>query len=140
MSSTSNQISTSISHAGRGLLDRRRFLAQTATGLSGIALAHLLCGEGALGASSDRPSIDPAHPLAARRPPLEAKAKNVLVIFCSGACSQLDTWDYKPELIRRHDQPMPGGAQLVTFQGANGNLVKSPYAFRPRGESGKDDV
>jgi hypothetical protein len=137
MSSTPNQNSTSISHAGRGLLDRRRFLAQTATGLSGIALAHLLCGEGALGASSDRPAIDPAHPLAPRRPPLEAKAKNVLVIFCSGACSHLDTWDYKPELIRRHDQPMPGGAQLVTFQGANGNLVKSPYTFRPRGESGK---
>jgi Protein of unknown function (DUF1501) len=137
MSSTPSQISTSISHAGRGLLDRRRFLAQTATGLAGIALAHLLRGEGAHGASSLRPSIDPAHPLAARRPPLEAKAKNVLVIFCSGACSQLDTWDYKPELIRRHDQPMPGGDKLVTFQGANGNLVKSPYTFRPRGESGK---
>ena len=32
---------------------------------------------------------------------------------------------------------MPGGEKLVTFQGANGNLTKSPYAFRPRGQSGK---
>ena len=32
---------------------------------------------------------------------------------------------------------MPGGENLVTFQGANGNLTKSPYAFKPRGQSGK---
>ena len=135
-----------LSHAGRRLLDRRGFLSQTATGLSGIALAHLLARDGALGATntaasnsngSFRPAIDPAHPFAARRPPLIARAKNVLVIFCSGACSPLDTWDYKPELIHRHDQPMPGGAGLVTFQGENGNLIKSPYTFRPRGQSGK---
>ncbi len=137
------------SYAGRRLLDRRGFLAQTATGLSGIALAHLLARDGALGAASApstaaaeargpfRPAIDAAHPFAARRSPLPARAKNVLVIFCSGACSSIDTFDYKPELIRRHDQPMPGSAGLVTFQGANGNLIKSPYAFRPRGQSGK---
>jgi len=138
VSTPSGQSSTFVSHAGRALLDRRRFLAQTGTGLSAIALAHLLRRDAALGASlSFRPAIDPARPLAPRLPPLDAKAKNVLVLFCSGACSHLDTWDYKPELIRRHDQPMPGGAQLVTFQGENGNLVKSPYAFRPRGLSGK---
>jgi hypothetical protein len=128
------------------LLDRRGFLSQTVSGLSGIALAHLLARDGALGAASTgsfsangpfRPAIDPAHPFAARRPPLTARAKNVLVIFCSGACSSLDTWDYKPELIRRHDQPMPGNAGLVTFQGQNGNLIKSPYKFRPRSQSGK---
>ena len=38
------------------------------------------------------------------------------MIFCSGACSHIDTWDYKPELIRRHGQPMPGGP-AVTFRG-----------------------
>lgn len=61
----------------------------------------------------------------------------MLVIFCSGACSQVDTFDYKPELIARHGQPMPGGDQLVTFQGQQGNLTKSPWEFKPRGESGK---
>ena len=39
------------------------------------------------------------------------------MIFCSGACSHLDTWDYKPELIKRHNTPMPGSDKLVTFQG-----------------------
>jgi hypothetical protein len=146
VSATRRHDSSILSHSGRRLLDRRGFLAQSGNGLSGIALAHLLARDGALGASSAtarsesgpfRPAIDPAHPFASRRAPLPAKAKNVLVIFCSGACSSIDTWDYKPELIRHHDQPMPGSSGLVTFQGENGNLVKSPYAFRPRGQSGK---
>ena len=76
-------------------------------------------------------------PVRAVRSPLPASGRNVLVLFCSGACSQIDTWDYKPELIRRHDQPLPGRMNLVTFQGENSNVIKSPYRFRPRGESGK---
>jgi hypothetical protein len=59
------------------------------------------------------------------------------MIFCSGAISQVDTWDYKPELIKRHGQPMPGGDKLITFQGEQGNLMKSPWEFKPRGQSGK---
>ncbi len=60
----------------------------------------------------------------------------MLHIFCSGACSHLDTFDYKPELIKHHGKPMPG-EKLVTFQGENGNLARSPYAFRQRGKCGK---
>ena len=52
------------------------------------------------------------------------------MIFCSGACSHLDTWDYKPELIKRHDTPLPGSDKLVTFQGKSGNLVRSPWQFK----------
>jgi hypothetical protein len=32
---------------------------------------------------------------------------------------------------------MPGSEKLVTFQGEQGSLVKSPYEFRPRGQCGK---
>ncbi|MEO2019234.1 MAG: DUF1501 domain-containing protein, partial [Fuerstiella sp.] len=64
-------------------------------------------------------------------------AKNVVVIFCSGACSHIDTFDYKPELIQRHGQAMPGADGLLTFQGQQGNLTRSPWAFKPRGECGK---
>jgi hypothetical protein len=60
----------------------------------------------------------------------------VLVIFCAGACSQLETWDYKPELIKQDGKPLPGGPS-VTFQGPAGNLARPQYAFRPRGECGK---
>ena len=117
--------------------NRRQFLADLSTGLSGIALASLLHDDRLLAADPIRPKIDPAQPYAPRRSPFTARAKNVLVIFCSGACSHLDTFDYKPELIKRHDQPMPGGDKIDTFQGAQGNLKKSPWNFKPRGESGK---
>jgi len=122
------------------LRNRRSFLADTSTGLGAIALAHLLAQDKLLGKETKtpiRPAIDPRQPSAPRKPHFAAKAKNVLVIFCSGACSQVDTWDYKPELIKRDGQPMPGSEKLVTFQGEQGSLVKSPYPFRPRGQSGK---
>ncbi len=121
------------------LLNRRGFLSRTATGLSGIALSHLLGQEHALATTARpiRPDINPANPNAARRPHFKPRAKNVLMIFCSGAVSQLDTFDYKPELIRLHGQPMPGGEGIITFQGGQGALNQSPWAFRPRGQTGK---
>jgi hypothetical protein len=134
-------ISSDLSEAGRRLLSRRSFLAHAGTGLGGIALTALLADHGLLkgetAPSPIRPDLSPHHPLAARSPHSAAKATRVLVIFCSGACSHLDTWDYKPELIKRHGQPLPGQEQLITFQGAQGSLTRSPYEFRPRGQSGK---
>jgi hypothetical protein len=59
------------------------------------------------------------------------------MIFCSGALSHVDTWDYKPELIKRHGTAMPGSDKIVTFQGGSGNLTKSYWDFKPRGQSGK---
>ena len=117
-------------------LSRRDFLAHTATGLGGIALAHLLGQDRSL-ADPIRPVIHPANPNAARAPHFLPRAKRVLMIFCSGAVSQVDTFDYKPELIKRHGQPLPGAAGLVTFQGGQGSLNRSPWKFRPRGQSGK---
>jgi hypothetical protein len=129
-----------LCHAGRRMLDRRAFFQFGGTGLSGIALAALLHDE-RLGAAEPpiRPGIDPARPFAPRPPHFAARAKNVVVIFCSGALSHVDSFDYKPELMRLHDTPMPtpGGAKLITFQGEQGNLVKPQWAFRPRGASGK---
>ncbi len=128
------------------MLDRRSFLSYLSTGLSGIALSSILHsqsllaaddGSRSLGGAPWEPIIDPSRPFADRPPHTPAKAKRVLVIFCSGACSHLDTFDYKPALIQRHGQPLPGAESLVTFQGQQGNLTKSPWQFRPRGESGK---
>ena len=120
------------------LLNRRHFLRHTGQGLGGIALASLLQNEGLLAAERPfRPRIDEGKPFAPRDPHFKAKANKVLVIFCSGACSQIDTFDYKAQLVKRHGQPMPGADGLVTFQGAQGNLTKSPWEFKPRGQSGK---
>ncbi|MFO0850407.1 MAG: DUF1501 domain-containing protein [Gemmataceae bacterium] len=128
-----------LSAAGRLLLDRRAFLADAGTGLGGIALAALLAEQNLLAAdkSPARPAIRPDAPTAPRSPHFPAKAKRVLTIFCSGAVSHLDSFDYKPELVKRHGQPLPGAEKLVTFQGENGGLVKPLWAFRPRGQSGK---
>jgi hypothetical protein len=127
-----------LSGAGRRLLNRREFLGLSGYGLGGIALVSLLAERGLLSAPAPiRPQIRPEAPFAARPPHYAPKAKRVLMLFCSGACSHLDTWDYKPELIKRHGQAMPGGEKLITFQGEQGNLTRSPYEFKPRGETGK---
>lgn len=125
-----------LSPAGRLLLDRRRFLAHSATALGGIALTSLLGADGLLAAPDNGVRIDPARPYAPRRPHVPARAKNVVVIFCAGAVSQLETWDYKPELIEWDNKPLPGGP-AVTFQGPAGNLARPQYAFRRRGRTGK---
>ena len=118
---------------------RRQLFLNTANGLGGIALASLLTDRHVFSSEPERsrPAIDAAKPFAARPPHFAPRAKNVLMIYCSGACSQIDTFDYKPELIKQHGQPMPGADKLVTFQGGQGNLTKSPWEFKARGESGK---
>ena len=104
-------------------LDRRQFLSEMSHGLRGIALTVILAEEKLLAG--------------ARQSHFPAKAKRVIQIFCPGGVSAMDTFDYKPELHKRHGEPLPGEEKFVSFQGANGNLMKSPWTFHPRGESGK---
>lgn len=119
------------------MLNRRDFLRFGGTGLSSVALTALLAEQRLLGREPIRPEWSAERPFAARIPHFQARAKNILVIFCSGACSQLETWDYKPELFRRHGEALPGGEKLVTFQGENGALARPNWEFKPRGKSGK---
>jgi hypothetical protein len=126
-----------LSHAGRRLLDRRGFLAHAGTGLAGVALTSLLAEQQLLAAEPSAPLIRPEAPLAPRPPHFPAKAKRVLVIFCSGAVSHIDTFDYKPELVKRHGQPLPGADKLITFQGEQGQLAAPLWPFKPRGQSSK---
>ena len=134
-----------LSTHGARLLNRRSFLGHASSGLGAIALAALLEEQGGLAAAETtrsapgavRPDIDPARPYLARRPHFEPAARNVIVVQCVGALSHIDTFDYKPELIKRHGQPLPGQEKLVSFQGENGNLVRPLWEFRPRGQCGK---
>lgn len=128
------QAAHSLSIGGCQGLDRRRFLTDAAGGLGAIALASLLNSDRLL--ASPAPAIDSARPFAPRPPHFPAKAKNVVMIFCAGAVSQLETWDYKPELIKHDGQPLEGGP-AVTFQGPAGELARPQYEFRPRGQTGK---
>ena len=110
-------------------LTRRRFLGNVYTGLGGIGLLNLL--ESAVSAEETmwRPGSGQTH-----HPP---KAKRVLQIFCPGAASAMDLWEHKPSLEKYHGKPLPGEENFVSFQGKNGNLMKSPWPFAPAGESGK---
>jgi len=131
-----------LTHAGRQFLDRREFLGRTGMGLGSIALMDLLSKDGLLSSSAEassvsiRPTIDPARPNWPRDPHYPAKAKNVVVIFCAGACSNLESFDYKPELIKRDGMALEGGPS-VTFQGPAGNLARPQYEFRRYGQTGK---
>src|SRR5687768_7044931 len=98
-SPSTEPMNPSLSNAGRWLLDRRSFLRWGGTGLGGIGLAALLQGDRLLAAEGAvAPRVDAANPYAPRPPHFPPKAKRVVVIFCSGAISHVDTVDYKPEL------------------------------------------
>jgi hypothetical protein len=114
-------------------LNRRDFLGSAGKFAGGAGLLQLMGGDRLLAA---RPAIDPAHPYAPRQPHFEAKAKQLLVIFCVGAVSHVDTFDYKPDLFK-FDGQKPPGLPEVTFEGPTGNIARPRWEFKPRGQSGK---
>ncbi|MES2793673.1 MAG: DUF1501 domain-containing protein [Planctomycetota bacterium] len=125
------------SHSPYQHLNRRSFFSNIATTAGSIALAQMFARDGLLVAETPlRPAIDPTRPFAARKPHFPAKAEQVLIIFCAGAVSHIDTWDYKPELYQHHGKTPPN-APKVTFQGPIGNLAKPFWDFKPRGQCGK---
>jgi hypothetical protein len=78
-----------------------------------------------------------ADPLAPRPPQLKTRAKSVIWLFMNGGPSQVDTWDYKPELARRHGQELPGfDKKTGFFTDSVGPLMKSPFAWAQHGQSG----
>jgi hypothetical protein len=110
-------------------MTRRCFLGNVYTGMSGIGAMHLLSSGVAGGQEGWQSGCGKTH--------YAAPAKRVLQIFCPGAASHMDLWDYKPALEKYHGKPLPGEEDLVSFQGKNGSLMKSPWPLVPSGESGK---
>lgn len=114
--------------SGPSRIDRRRFLLDAASGLASVALPWMLAGSSRASDSSgdDRP---PHHP---------AKVERVVQVFACGGVSHVDTFDYKPELERRHGREMSGVGKLEKpFFGQIGKVHKSPFGFSRRGESGQ---
>lgn len=109
-------------------LNRRHFLTDVTGGLGGIALAHLLCRDG-LGADIPNPEFNGGlhHP---------AKVKRIVQLFMNGGTSQMDTFDYKPELAKRHGEKVDFGIK-VAVTSPIGNVMKSPFEFKQYGDSGR---
>ena len=111
---------------------RRDFLRQTGCGLGTLALAGLLDADGRLDAEPPK-SLDP---LSAHPGHFAGKAKSVIWIFANGGPSHVDTWDYKPELIKRDGKKLEGfDNKTGFFPGEVGPLMKSPFAWKQHGQS-----
>src|SRR6266850_7262283 len=102
-------------------LPRREFLWRLGGGLGGIAFTHLLGQSGLLADTlPPKPRADLNGGLHHR-----AKVKRIVQLFMNGGASQCDTFDYKPELIKRHGQKFdPGnGAHVEAATSVPGNLM-----------------
>jgi hypothetical protein len=117
---------------------RRDFLRDSGGGLGLLALAALLEQDGIRAAPEAPFSSDRAtNPLAPRHPHFVAKAKSVIWLFMNGGPSQVDTWDYKPELAKRDGQELKGfDKNTGFFTDQVGPLLKSPFAWKQHGGSG----
>ncbi|MCB1090715.1 MAG: DUF1501 domain-containing protein [Verrucomicrobiae bacterium] len=113
-------------------LSRRQMLSQFANGFGAVALSALL---------QDRTfasSTSGINPLAPKTPHFPAKAKNVIFLYMDGGPSQVDTFDHKPMLEKYHGKnPREAIGKLEPTQFDNiGIVLKSPWEFKQRGESG----
>ncbi len=106
--------------AAHSALSRRGFLSWAGGGLGGAAALSLL---GAAKAETLTPSFRP-------------RAKRAIHICLCGGLSQVDSFDHKPELARRHGQSMPSTGKLDPFFGKVGPLRAPDWSFRQRGRSG----
>ncbi|MCS6777399.1 MAG: DUF1501 domain-containing protein [Chthonomonadaceae bacterium] len=117
---------------------RRHFLRECGIGLGKIALASLLTDAFAPGAQARQ---RPLNPLAPRQPHFKPKAKRVIHLFMAGAPSQLDLFDYKPELARYEGQPIPPSVirgQRYAFIQPTAACLGPRFQFARHGQSGAE--
>ena len=119
-------------------ITRRHFFHDCGIGVGKIALASLLTdafGSRVFGASA------PANPLAPRVPHFPGKAKRVIQLFMGGAPSQLELFDYKPELAKLEGKPLPPsviGGQRYAFIRPDAAVLGPRFAFSKHGASGAE--
>src|SRR4029453_6329998 len=109
-------------------ISRRELFSWSAYGLGPPPLSPLLLRD-------PRPAGIPGE---AKDPPphLPPKARRVIHICLCGAFSHLDTFDYKPELAKRHGQPLGGDEKPDVCFGQVGLLRQNDWAFAQHGQSG----
>ena len=129
-------------HCDSASQSRREMLRRCGAGIGLLALGDLLQVEG-LGAPARHNPIsvlpntmtEPMSPRPTHFPP---RARRVIWLFMNGGQSQVDTWDYKPELQRRHGQTVDGFDRFTGFFADQvGGLMASPFSFKAFGQSGK---
>jgi len=116
---------------------RRHFLRESAFGLGGLAMGALF----GCNTNKSKPTslFNAAEPMAARIPQFPGKAKSVIYLHMAGAPSQLELFDFKPELQKLNGQDCPPslleGKRFAFIRGVP--KMMGPQAnFLQRGESG----
>jgi len=110
---------------------RREFLRRSGLGCGSLALTALLHNEGIVAAGPI--ATDPLAPRAAHFAP---RAKAAIWLFQTGSPSQMDTFDYKPELQKRHGKKLAGADPKTGFFTTDGKCLASPFEWSQHGESG----
>ncbi|MCC6511621.1 MAG: DUF1501 domain-containing protein [Pirellulaceae bacterium] len=118
-------------------IDRRSLLNFAGSSLTGTALASLLIRERCALADSSAASLPGHVPGEVTGIPHHApKAKRVIHLCLCGGVSQIDTFDYKPELARFHGKALQSAEKPATFFDKIGLLRMNDWAFKQRGQSG----
>jgi hypothetical protein len=118
-----------------GLLTRRGMFQRMSGGICAAAIAHLIGRESPLHAAQD-PGVSP-HDLKPRSPHFAPRATSVIHFFMNGGPSQMDLFDPKPMLDKHHGQSyFDKIAGEVENPQSAGALMRSPFAFQQRGQSG----
>ena len=120
---------------------RREFVWQMGQGFTGLALADLLSGDGFFerhaSAADESNSGAALNPLAAKKPHFKPRAKACIFLTMNGAPSQVDTFDYKPELEKFAGKQLPADKNYINSGGRKvGYLTPAWRKFKPGGESG----
>ena len=114
-------------------MTRRELLQRAGGGLGWLALATLLQRPGLAGLQAS----GAPNPLAPKPRHFRARAKSVIWLFMNGGPSQVDTFDYKPQLAKLDGKALDGfDNKTGFFQDAVGPLMKSPFEWRQYGQSG----
>lgn len=127
-------------HACRGAdndryaCDRRHWLGRMGGALAVAALGELVAKDIA-GPARASEGVGPAQDTRPRPPHFRPRAKAVIQLFMHGGPSQVDLFDPKPVLEKLDGQPFPGAIDVQETDKAGG-VLKSPFAFRPHGQSG----
>src|SRR5688572_10197061 len=120
-------------------VSRRHFLKESAVGLGAIALGMLGgCGPSS-GNSNIITSTNALDPMMPKSPHFPGKAKRVIYLHMAGAPSQLELFDYKPELQKLHNKPCPQslleGKRFAFIRGVP-EMLGPQATFKQHGQSG----
>src|SRR5688572_26656710 len=117
-------------------ISRRHFLLESAVGLGGVALGSLMFG---CSSKPTSPLSAIQDPMAPKVPHFTGKAKRVIYLHMAGAPSQLELFDYKPELVKLNNQLCPPslleGKRFAFIRGTP-KMLGPQATFKQRGQSG----